>query len=85
MGRWWLNSSRKKRQVVGRATECRVYTPNKRCRPEAPLTSLPKLTPVKNVGEDRRDGGGEQQKIKIIKDRSRGKVVKAGTQLIGVY
>lgn len=43
---------------MGGATECRVYTPNKRCRPEAPLTSLPKLTPVKNVEEDRRDGGG---------------------------
>lgn len=29
-----------------------LYTPNNRCRPEAPLTSLPKLTPVKNVEED---------------------------------
>lgn len=43
------------------ATECRVYTPNNRCRP-APLTSLPKLTPVKNVEEDRRVGGGGERK-----------------------
>lgn len=72
---------------MGSTTECRVYTPNKRCRPEAPLTSLPKLTPVKNVEEDRREGGRrkeEQYKIKIIKDSSKGKLVKAGTQLIGV-
>lgn len=44
-----------------------LYTPNNRCRPEAPLTSLPKLTPVKNVGRTVGRGGGEreeQQKIK---------------------
>lgn len=38
----------------------KVYTPNNRCRPEAPLTSLPKLTPVKNVEEDRRVEEGEK-------------------------
>lgn len=37
-----------------------VYTPNNRCRPEAPLTSLPKLTPVKNVEEERRVEEGEK-------------------------
>lgn len=69
---------------MGSTTESWVYTPNNRCRPEAPLTSLPKLTPVKNVEDNRRVGGRrkeEQHKIKIIKDRSKGMMVKAGTQL----
>lgn len=65
-----------------------VYTPNNRCRPEAPLTSLPKLTPVKNVEEERRVEEGEkgrtsqdEKKNKNHKDRSRGMVVNAGAQL----
>lgn len=56
------------------------------------MTSLPKLTPVKNVEEDRRVEEGEKgrtsqgkKKKKIIKDRSRGMVVKAGAQLNDVY
>lgn len=39
-----------------------IYTPN-RCRPEAPLTSLPKLTPVKNL-EDRRRGETKNTRCK---------------------
>lgn len=39
-----------------------LYTPNNRCRPEAPLTSLPKLTPVKNVGEDSGEKGRGKRK-----------------------
>ena len=35
----------------GGGAEKGVYTPNNRRRPEAPLTSLTKLTPVKNVGK----------------------------------
>ena len=87
MARWWSNSGREKRGEWAALPSVGVYTPNNRCRPEAPLTSLPKLTPVKNV-EDRRVGEEEkeeQHKIKIIKDRSRGMVVKAGTQLNDVY
>ena len=57
----WSNRDRRKRGV-GSATKCEVYTPNNRCRPEAPLTSLPKLTPVKNVKEDRRGGEGGDRK-----------------------
>lgn len=46
-----------------------MYTPNNRCRPEAPLTSLPKLTPVKNVEEeDSRDG--EEEKGKTAQDKN---------------
>lgn len=41
------------------------YTPNNRCRTEAPLTSLPKLTPVKNDEDSKGEGGKEEQnKIK---------------------
>lgn len=54
-------TKQRQREKRGSATECWVYTPNNRCRPEAPLTSLPKLTPVKNVEEDRRDGEGEEE------------------------
>lgn len=74
-----------------------LYTPNNRCRPEAPLTSLPKLTPVKNVGEDSRRGEGEKgrttkdkkkndnkkYKKKIMKRQRGGMVVKAELQLSG--
>lgn len=56
------------------------YTPNNRCRPEAPLTSLPKLTPVKN-DEDRKGEGERGNKTrlkkKIIEDRGRGMVFEA--------
>lgn len=50
-----------------------LYTPNNRCRPEAPLTSLPKLTPVKNVGEDSGERGrvrrkDNKRKIMIVKN-----------------
>lgn len=62
MARWWSSISGKERRGVGSATESRVYTPNNRCRPEAPLTSLPKLTPAKNVEEDRRVGEGGERK-----------------------
>ena len=54
---------------VGSATESGVYTPNNRCRPEAPLTSLPKLTPVKNVEEDRR--AGEEEKGRTTQDKKK--------------
>lgn len=63
--RWRSHSGREQRRE-----RAGLYTPNNRCRPEAPLTSLPKLTPVKNVGEDSgerergRGGKEEQQKIK---------------------
>lgn len=66
------------------------YTPNNRCRPEAPLTSLPKLTPVKN-DEDRKGEGERRNKTrfkkkkKIIKDRSIGMVFEAGVWLNDVY
>jgi len=46
------------------------------------LTSLPKLTPVKNVEEEK---GRTTQDKKIITDRSRGMVLKAGTQLNDEY
>lgn len=65
------------------------YTPNKRCRPEAPLTSLTKLTPVKN--DENRKGEGERRnktrfkKKKIIRNSSRGMVLEAGTRLNGMY
>lgn len=42
------------------------YTPNNRCRPEAPLTSLPKLTPVKN-DEDRKREGERRNKTRFKK------------------
>lgn len=64
-------------------TGCRVYTPNNRCRPGTPLTSLPKFTPVKNV-EDRRAGEGEKGRTtqgenhKRPKQRDDG---RAGTRL----
>lgn len=59
---WWHGGG----QTMAESTErnrlqtVKVYTPNNRCRPEAPLTSLPKLTPVKNVEEDRRVEVGEK-------------------------
>lgn len=45
------------------------YTPNNRCRPEAPLTSLTKLTPVKN-DEDRKGEGGRRNKTRFKKNKS---------------
>lgn len=60
MARWWSNSGREKRGEWAALLSAGVYTPNNRCRPEAPLTSLPKLTPVKNV-EDRRVGEEEEK------------------------
>lgn len=53
--------SKKKKRGVGSTTESWVYTPNNRRRPEAPLTSLPKLTPVKNVEDNNRVGGGGEK------------------------
>lgn len=60
VARWWSNSGREQREEWAALLSAGVYTPNNRCRPEAPLTSLPKLTPVKNVEEDRRVGEGEK-------------------------
>lgn len=65
------DSHRKKR--VGSTTESWVYTPNNRCRPEAPLTSLPKLTPVKNVEDNRRVGGEEKGRTTQDKNHKRQK------------
>lgn len=56
---------------MGSTTTCGGggYTPNNRCRPEAPLTSLPKLTPVKN--DEHRKGEGERRnKTRLKKKKS---------------
>lgn len=57
MAGWRSHSGRKQRRE-----RAGLYTPNNRCRPEAPLTSLPKLTPVKNVREDSRERGRGKRK-----------------------
>lgn len=44
------------------------YTPNNRCRPEAPLTSLTKLTPVKS--DENRKGEGERRNKTRFKKKS---------------
>lgn len=44
------------------------YTPNNRCRPEAPLTSLTKLTPVKN--DENRKGEWERRNKTRFKKKS---------------
>lgn len=63
MARWRSHSG-----IEHRRERAGLYTPNNRCRPEAPLTSLPKLTPVKNVGED--SGRGEGEKGRTTKDKN---------------
>lgn len=45
------------------------YTPNNRCRPEAPLTSLTKLTPVKN-DENRKGEEERRNKTRFKKKKS---------------
>lgn len=61
------------KKAMGSTTKCRGggggYTPNNRCRPEAPLTSLTKLTPVKN-DEDRKGEGGRRNKTRFKKNKS---------------
>lgn len=86
----WSNSSREKRHEWGALTSAGVYTPNNRCRPEAPLTSLTKLTPVKNVEEDKEVGDGKKEGTKqdLKKNHRRQEqrdVVKAGTQINDVH
>ena len=57
----WSNGKKEQRKEGAALPSVKVggvYTPNNRCRPEAPLTSLPKLTPVNN--EEDRKGGGEE-------------------------
>lgn len=57
------------------------YTPNNRCRPEAPLTSLPKLTPAKN-DEDRKGEGERRNKTRFKKNlRGKGVVCEVGAWL----
>ncbi len=63
-----VKQQQREKRELGSTTECRVYTPNNSCRPEAPLTSLPKLTPVKNVEEDRRVG--EEEKGRTTQDKN---------------
>lgn len=72
-GKAVVKQRQRQKRGGGSATECGVYTPNNRCRPEAPLTSLPKLTPVKNVEEDRRVGKGEKGRTTQDKNHKRQK------------
>lgn len=58
---------KEKNGVIG-CTKCGVYTPNNRCRPEAPLTSLPKLTPAKNAEGNGRVG--EEEKGRTTQDKN---------------